>query len=560
MQLMADRRRDRQESSVDSGRLTSWRDWHTAIAPTYTTAGYAECHVDFNDWLWEVADNPALPRSSVELWARGLAKSTTAELGVAMLGSRNKRSYCLYVCRTQDLADDHVRNIANICESARMAAHYPGMSARFTGKFGTSKGWRRDRISTASGFTVDALGLDTAARGAKLDEHRPDLIIFDDVDHQHDTRGAVDKKIKTITDAILMAGAVGTIVAFVQNVIHDDSVAYRLMTGTSDMLTGARVTGPVPALLPEPPPGDPNGEPSVVIQLETSADGLDKHVVLQGEPVWEGFDREACAAACDLAGLSSFLRESQHDVDEGADGLWTNLQIRKAVRPSPYIIEVGVGVDPPASKQGTCGIVAGALVDYNAGTALEPGEEYRPHYGVEIWHDRSIDGGAGVWPQVVVDTLRSLETATNIGSGFVVPEVNNGGDMVTTLIGHADPSVIVDPVRAGKGQDKEQRAAPVVGAYKQHRVIHLEDMPELVRQMTTWRITRGYSPDRLDALVWLVTRWLPYLTGVAAQIMSGSDIAGEDAATPQGGGRLGAARPTPGSSGRRLGVRGSRLG
>jgi len=38
-----------------------------------------------------------------------------------------------------------------------------------------SKGWRRNRLRTASGFTIVAIGLDTAARGVKLDEDRPDL-------------------------------------------------------------------------------------------------------------------------------------------------------------------------------------------------------------------------------------------------------------------------------------------------------------------------------------------------------------------------------------------------
>jgi hypothetical protein len=44
-------------------------------------------------------------------------------------------------------------------------------------KYGSSKGWRRNQIRTSDGFKVDAIGLDTAARGFKIDEDRPDFIV-----------------------------------------------------------------------------------------------------------------------------------------------------------------------------------------------------------------------------------------------------------------------------------------------------------------------------------------------------------------------------------------------
>ena len=92
------------------------------------------------------------------------------------------RRYCVYVRETQDQANDSVSNIRGMLESDRLGVYYPAMGQPSLGKFGQKQGWRRERLQTASGFIVDALGLDTAARGLKIGVQRPDLIIFDDID------------------------------------------------------------------------------------------------------------------------------------------------------------------------------------------------------------------------------------------------------------------------------------------------------------------------------------------------------------------------------------------
>jgi prophage tail gpP-like protein len=103
-------------------------------------------------------------------------------MAVADLGCRGKRKYCLYVRMTQDKADDSSRTSRALLESDEIARHYPEHAKRKVGKFGNAKGWRRNRVWTAGGFAVDAIGLDTASRGVKLEDQRPDLIIFDDID------------------------------------------------------------------------------------------------------------------------------------------------------------------------------------------------------------------------------------------------------------------------------------------------------------------------------------------------------------------------------------------
>jgi phage terminase large subunit-like protein len=82
----------------------------------------------------------------------------------------------------------------------------------------------------------------------------------------------------------------------------------------------------------------------------------------------------------------------------------------------------------------------------------------------------------------------------------IVPEVNNGGDLVVQNIRGLDPRVRVTPVRASRG--KVTRAEPVAALYERGLIHHVGDFPELEDQLTTWDPTSNKSPDRLDALVW----------------------------------------------------------
>ena len=153
-----------------------------------------------------------------------------------------------------DKADKNVENIAVQLESEPIARHYPRHANRKVSKYGTSRGWRRNRLRTAGGFTIDAVGLDTAARGLKVEERRPDLIVLDDVDGKHDTLTTTAKKIATITTSILPAGSTNVAVLFVQNLIIRDGVASRIADGRARYSRMASVGGS--------PGADRSGAPS----------------------------------------------------------------------------------------------------------------------------------------------------------------------------------------------------------------------------------------------------------------------------------------------------------
>ena len=90
----------------------------------------------------------------------------------------------------------------------------------------------------------------------------------------------------------------------------------------------------------------------------------------------------------------------------------------------------------------------------------------------------------------------------------IVAEVNNGGDLVEATVRMVAADVPFRAVRASRG--KVVRAEPVAALYEQGRVHHVGGFASLEDQMCAFtadfdRAAAGYSPDRVDALVWAFT-------------------------------------------------------
>jgi hypothetical protein len=286
-----------------------WRRRIPITFPRYASAPFAKRHEEF--WEWENGIRvDSAPDPFVGIWPRGGAKSTSAEMAVADLGCRNKRKYVLYVRATQLQADKSVANIATLLESPEVAHYYPEHADRSVGKFGNAKGWRREQLRTKGGLTVDAIGLDTAARGAKIDEQRPDLIVFDDIDELLDSLATTKKKEETITKSILPAGANNCAVLFIQNLIIRDGVASKLSDGRADYLALRKVSGPFPAL-----------DKFTYEWKVDPATGIRRAMITGGEATWEGQPLEACQRFIHTWGLSAFIKEAQHKVYEKPEGV-----------------------------------------------------------------------------------------------------------------------------------------------------------------------------------------------------------------------------------------------
>lgn len=174
-------------------------------------------------------------------------------------------------------------------------------------------------------------------------------------------------------------------------------------------------------------------------------------------------------------------------IEDRADALWNRADLeRSRVRAAPDLVRVVVAVDPPATagpKADACGLVVAGLAADGSAYVLE--DATLSGTPPDVWAARAV----ALWHRFEADAL--------------VVEVNQGGDMVTTVIAQVDATVPVKPVRASRG--KYLRAEPVATLYAQGRVHHVGSFPHLEDEMTDFGpkgLSSGRSPDRLDALVW----------------------------------------------------------
>jgi phage terminase large subunit-like protein len=156
----------------------------------------------------------------------------------------------------------------------------------------------------------------------------------------------------------------------------------------------------------------------------------------------------------------------------------------------PPLKRIVATIDPSASSAedaNECGIVCAGLGDDD--------------------HAYILDDVSGVmmpneWATEAIALLRLRR------DDRIISEINNGGDMVENTLRLIDPAVPYGSVWASRG--KFTRAEPVSGLYKQGRVHHVGPFPRLEDQMCAFTIDfdrkiMGYSPDRVDALVWVLT-------------------------------------------------------
>lgn len=157
--------------------------------------------------------------------------------------------------------------------------------------------------------------------------------------------------------------------------------------------------------------------------------------------------------------------------------------------------KVIVAVDPPitsGARSDACGIIIAGL---RRGAASQPDTAY-------ILHDGTVRGLAPQsWASRVVEFWDSYD------ADYVLAEVNQGGEMVSTIINGLNADVVVRSVYASRG--KAARAEPVSALYTQGRVFHLCAFPQLEDELASLGAQRAgqgqRSPDRADALVWAIS-------------------------------------------------------
>ena len=170
--------------------------------------------------------------------------------------------------------------------------------------------------------------------------------------------------------------------------------------------------------------------------------------------------------------------------------LWKRAELdAHRVQSARVFSRVVVGVDPKASAEADSetGIVVAGL-----------GQDGRGY----VIADYSIDGTPEQWAQRVAYAYEQHS------ADRVIVEVNQGGDMVSSVLRATGVRLPIQTVRAARG--KYTRAEPIAALYEQGKVVHVGVHSALEDQLCTW--TPGdSSPDRLDALCWAA--WALMLDG-----------------------------------------------
>lgn len=319
---------------------SSYLEFLNQFFPHVATHPLSARHVGLWDWFESLSEKAPPPPAKVDIWPRGGAKSSTAELGVTYVGFKLTRRFCLYVSGTQDQADMHVQSIATLFERVGIE--------RQVGKYGNSKGWRRNQLRTSTGFNVAAIGLDTAARGIKLDEFRPDLIIFDDIDGTEDTAKTTAKKQRAITKQIIPAGSSNCASLFIQNLIIEDGIFAQLYDGRADFLRDRTVC------LQKAVDG-------LKVETYLHENGSNKYRIVEGVPTWSGQSLDVCEKQINEWGLRAFLQEAQHEV-ESVQGYFFDEKQFSIVNEVPELLRVCRAWDYAATQGGgdfTVGVLMG---------------------------------------------------------------------------------------------------------------------------------------------------------------------------------------------------------
>lgn len=189
---------------------------------------------------------------------------------------------------------------------------------------------------------------------------------------------------------------------------------------------------------------------------------------------------------------------------QSVGAIWDRLMIHNTRRDkAPVMGRILVGVDPAGSSAPGAdehGIIVGGIG--------EDGEGY-------VLDDMSTKGSPRQWGERVA-AAHDLWNAD-----AVAVETNYGGEMVANTIQSMRPDIRVIEVRATRG--KHVRAEPIAALYSLGRIHHVGTYPKLEDQLCAMTAA-GYegdgSPDRLDAMVWVMTELFPAMTRTKSRTVS----------------------------------------
>lgn len=162
-------------------------------------------------------------KTVVDIEPRGFSKSTrwTFAYSLWRLLYKKNNFICVF-CASQEKANEAIQNIKSEVENNELIFEDFGSI--------TGKTWKEKFLTFSNGTAIKGFGADSAVRGARYNQYRPDLIICDDVlkDQNARTPAQRNKVYNWFLRAVLPLGQdIFTII--VNTVFHNDDLPSRLL-------------------------------------------------------------------------------------------------------------------------------------------------------------------------------------------------------------------------------------------------------------------------------------------------------------------------------------------
>lgn len=284
-----------------------WRVWLKTLFPQFLRGQLAPYHEEFMDWLWATLwakrEGKPLPDGNAffSIWGRGCAKSTFARLVPIAEACLLGKGYSLYCSGSQDQANKHLASIETLLTSDMVRYYYPQMSKPRKGDTDKNRAWNQKMLYLASGYVLQAIGLDVGIRGANVDDMRVTSLEIDDIDDRSDTALQSEQKMDKFLHSILPTKKPGTIFICAQNLVLESGVINRLFTGDVPALANAHISGPYPR----------------VANLRTIVEeknGRQLDIIVGGTCTWPADTLEVCQEDIFTYTLPVFRRECQNEL------------------------------------------------------------------------------------------------------------------------------------------------------------------------------------------------------------------------------------------------------
>ncbi len=212
------RRRDRRDKGgVD---LLAW-------GQKYLPEHFCRPPSNMHRWLAEQLDAAQRTRGTKVnvLGPRGGAKSTIGTLALPLRAAVECwEPYVWIVSDTKHQACAHLENIkTELLENKRIARDFPDVVGR-----GLS--WRGNSIVLRNGVMIEAFGAGQRIRGRRRREHRPTLIVCDDLQNDNHIRSALQRETSRswFHGMLMKAGTARTNVVNLATALHREALAMEL--------------------------------------------------------------------------------------------------------------------------------------------------------------------------------------------------------------------------------------------------------------------------------------------------------------------------------------------